>query len=98
MNIASISGKEGNPGQLAYASSKGGVIAATKTMGKDYAESVLCWLFVHASNSCLVLAGITINSVAPAVIRTAMVDAVPQSQVGMFGCEIYSWRRSLFFF
>ena len=32
INVASISGKEGNPGQASYASSKGAVIALTKTM------------------------------------------------------------------
>jgi NAD(P)-dependent dehydrogenase (short-subunit alcohol dehydrogenase family) len=71
INVASISGKEGNPGQLAYASSKGAVIAATKTMGKDYAKT-----------------GITINSIAPAVIETAMVKAMPISQVNMMKSKI----------
>ena len=50
INIASISGKEGNPGQASYSSSKGAVIALTKTMGKDYAhtgtyEYMLCYIF-----------------------------------------------------
>eukprot|EP00483_Globobulimina_turgida_P000947 UN00949 len=71
VNIASISGKEGNPGQVSYASSKGAVIALTKTMGKDYAKT-----------------GITINSLAPAVIQTAMVAAMPRSQVKMMTSKI----------
>ena len=64
VNIASVAGKEGNAGMVAYSASKGAVIALTKTVGKDYAET-----------------GITCNAVAPAVVRTAMVDAMPEEQV-----------------
>jgi len=64
VNIASIAGKEGNAGMLAYSSSKAAVIGLTKVMGKEYAET-----------------GITVNAIAPAVVRTAMVDAMPDSQV-----------------
>ena len=71
VNIASISGKEGNKGQSAYAASKGAVIALTKTMAKDYAQS-----------------GIIINSLAPAVIQTKMVQMMPQSQVNMMTSKI----------
>jgi len=64
VNIASIAGKEGNAGMLAYSSSKAAVIGLTKVLGKDYAET-----------------GITCNAVAPAVVRTAMVNALPEQQV-----------------
>ena len=37
VNIASIAGKEGNPLAAAYSSSKAGVIALTKAIGKDVA-------------------------------------------------------------
>lgn len=63
-NIASVAGKDGNAGMVAYSASKGAVIAMTKAMGKEYAES-----------------GITVNALAPAVVRTAMVDAMPEQQV-----------------
>src|SRR6266496_268296 len=62
--IASIAGKEGNAGMLAYSASKAAVIGMTKVQGKEYAET-----------------GITINALAPAVIRTAMVEAMPAAQV-----------------
>jgi len=39
VNIASIAGKEGNPMAAAYSSSKAGVIALTKAIGKDVAGS-----------------------------------------------------------
>jgi NAD(P)-dependent dehydrogenase (short-subunit alcohol dehydrogenase family) len=64
LHIASIAGKEGNAGMLAYSASKAAIIAMTKVQGKEYAET-----------------GITINALAPAVIRTALVDAMPEEQV-----------------
>jgi len=38
VNIASIAGKEGNPNASAYSSSKAGVIALTKSLGKELAQ------------------------------------------------------------
>lgn len=64
VNIASISGKEGNTGMLAYSTSKAAVIGLTKAVGKEYAET-----------------GVTINSLAPAVVRTQMVEDMPPMQV-----------------
>ena len=64
LHIASIAGKEGNAGMLAYSASKAAVIGMTKVQGKEYAES-----------------GITINAIAPAVIQTALVEAMPPEQV-----------------
>jgi NAD(P)-dependent dehydrogenase (short-subunit alcohol dehydrogenase family) len=39
VNIASIAGKEGNPNAVAYSASKAGVIALTKSLGKELAKS-----------------------------------------------------------
>lgn len=64
LHIASISGKEGNAGMLAYSAAKAAVIGMAKVQGKEYAEN-----------------GITVNALAPAVIRTPMVDALPEAQV-----------------
>lgn len=64
LHIASIAGKEGNAGMLAYSSSKAAVIGMTKVQGKEYATT-----------------GITINALAPAVIYTSMVEAMPEEQV-----------------
>lgn len=69
VNIASIAGKEGNAGMLAYSGSKAAVIGLTKVIGKDYAET-----------------GITCNAIAPAVIRTAMVDALVRSFLALLFC------------
>jgi 3-oxoacyl-[acyl-carrier protein] reductase len=64
LHIASVAGKEGNAGMLAYSASKAAVIGMTKVQGKEYAET-----------------GITVNALAPAVIQTALVDAMPPEQV-----------------
>jgi len=64
LHIASIAGKEGNAGMLAYSTSKAAVIGMTKVQGKEYAET-----------------GVTINAIAPAVIRTGMVELMPERQV-----------------
>jgi len=39
VNIASIAGKEGNPNASAYSASKAGVIALTKSLGKELAKT-----------------------------------------------------------
>jgi len=64
LHIASIAGKEGNAGMLAYSSSKAAVICMAKVQGSEYGEF-----------------GITVNALAPAVIRTPLVDAMPEAQV-----------------
>ena len=64
LHMASIAGKEGNAGMLAYSASKAAVIGMTKVQGKEYAET-----------------GITINALAPAVIQTPLVDALPERQI-----------------
>jgi 2-dehydro-3-deoxy-L-rhamnonate dehydrogenase (NAD+) len=64
LHIASIAGKEGNAGMLAYSASKAAVIGMTKVQGKELATT-----------------GVTVNAIAPAVIETAMVNALPPDQV-----------------
>ncbi|PYX57126.1 MAG: 3-oxoacyl-ACP reductase [Acidobacteria bacterium] len=39
VNIASVAGKEGNPNASAYSASKAGVIALSKSLGKELAEN-----------------------------------------------------------
>ena len=64
LHIASIAGKEGNAGMLAYSASKAAVIGMTKVQGKELAGT-----------------GVTVNALAPAVIQTPMVQALPEQQV-----------------
>ena len=62
--IASIAGKEGNPGMVGYSATKAGVIGLVKGVGKEDAET-----------------GITVNGLAPAVIRTAMNENTAPEQL-----------------
>jgi 3-oxoacyl-[acyl-carrier protein] reductase len=39
VNIASVAGEEGNPNAVAYSASKAGVIALTKSLGKELAQT-----------------------------------------------------------
>ncbi len=64
LHMASIAGKEGNAGMVAYSTSKAGIIGMTKSQGKEYAEF-----------------GITVNAMAPAVIKTPMHDTMPVEQI-----------------
>ncbi len=64
LHVASIAGKEGNPGMAAYSASKAALIGLVKSMAKDCATT-----------------GVTVNALAPAVIRTPLVDALPQATV-----------------
>lgn len=60
--IASIAGKEGNPGMVGYSTTKAGMLGLVKGVAKEYATT-----------------GITINGLAPAVIRTPMnADTSPE--------------------
>jgi 3-oxoacyl-[acyl-carrier protein] reductase len=38
VNVASLSGVKGNPGQVNYSAAKGGMIAATKALGQEIAK------------------------------------------------------------
>lgn len=62
--LASMAGKDGNPGMVGYASAKAGVIGLVKAIGKEYAET-----------------GITVNGMAPAVIRTPMNEKTAPDQL-----------------
>ena len=64
VNIASIAGKEGNPRMVAYSASKAGVIALSKSLGKE-----------------VVTDGICVNAVAPATVRTRILDQLTPEQV-----------------
>jgi 3-oxoacyl-[acyl-carrier protein] reductase len=59
VHMASIAGKEGNPGMSPYNTSKSGLIGYVKGVAKEIATQ-----------------GITINAIAPAVIRTPINETV----------------------
>lgn len=71
LHMASISGKEGNPLLVAYSSSKAGLIAMVKSVGKEYATT-----------------GVTVNSIAPALIDSPMTDSFSESQLAYLKSKI----------
>ncbi|WP_159714643.1 SDR family NAD(P)-dependent oxidoreductase [Geminicoccus flavidas] len=64
VNIASLAGKEGTPNASAYSAAKAGVLALTKSLGKELAGS-----------------GVLVNAVAPAAVRTAILEQMSPAHV-----------------
>jgi NAD(P)-dependent dehydrogenase (short-subunit alcohol dehydrogenase family) len=65
LNVASIAGKEGNPRLLSYSATKAGVICLSKSLAKEVAGR----------------GDITVNSIAPAVVQTHILDTIPKETV-----------------
>jgi 2-dehydro-3-deoxy-L-rhamnonate dehydrogenase (NAD+) len=77
VNVASIAGKEGNPMAAAYSASKAAVIAMTKSIGKDLAETgVLVNCVAPAVIQTRMLADMSEEHLA------YMVERIPMKRVG----------------
>ena len=63
VNITSIVGHTGNPGQANYAASKAGVLGMSKSLAYEVASR-----------------GITVNTIAPGFVTTAMTDKLSDDQ------------------
>lgn len=61
INISSVVGVAGNPGQANYCASKAGIIGLSKSLAKEIASR-----------------GITVNCVAPGMIKSPMVGKLPE--------------------
>ena len=77
INIASIAGKEGNPRMVPYSCTKAGVIALTKSLGKELATEGIC---VNAVFPAVVLTPI-LEQLTPAQVAY-MTDRIPMRRVG----------------
>jgi 3-oxoacyl-[acyl-carrier protein] reductase len=69
--MASIAGKEGNPGMVGYSSTKAGVIGLVKGVAKEFATT-----------------NITVNGIAPAVIKTTMNENTQPEQLAYMVAKI----------
>ncbi len=64
VNVASLAGKEGTPNASAYSAAKAGVLALTKSLGKELATT-----------------GVLVNAVAPAAVRTSLLEQMAPEHV-----------------
>lgn len=77
VNIASISGKEGNPMMCAYASAKAGVVGLTKSLGKELAmEGVLV--------NCITPGGVNNTNIMAGAPVTDADGKVPPPPMGRY--------------
>ncbi len=77
VNIASIAGLTGNPGQSNYAASKAGIIGLTKSLAKEYGER---GIRVNAVAPGLIRTDMTAS--LPEKQQEALVQAVPLRRAG----------------
>jgi 2-dehydro-3-deoxy-L-rhamnonate dehydrogenase (NAD+) len=91
VNIASIVGKDGNPGMSAYSASKAGVIAFTKSVAKEVART---GILVNCAVPGVIDAGLTDN--APDEERRLFLSRIPMGRMGRPGelAELVSWLAS----
>ena len=64
INIVSLSGLKGLPGQTNYSAAKAGVIGATKALAQEVGRH-----------------GITVNAIAPGLIKTDMTEAMDENEM-----------------
>ena len=91
VNIASVAGKDGNPDMSAYSASKAGVIAFTKSVGKETATT---GVLVNCVVPGVFDAGLT--GKAPAQERRLFLSRIPMGRMGQPQemAELVSWLAS----
>lgn len=77
LHIASIAGKEGNAGMVAYSSSKAAVIGLTKVQGKEYAETGVT---INALAPAVIQTPMV--DILPAATVKYMTDKIPMKRCG----------------
>lgn len=77
VNVSSIAGKEGNPNAVAYSASKAGVIALTKTLGKETAKS---GVLVNCVTPAVIQTPI-LDQVSPTHLEY-MISRIPMGRIG----------------
>ena len=77
VNIASLAGKEGNPNMAAYSASKSGVIALSKSLGKETAGGDIC---VNAVSPTVIRTPI-LDQITPQQVEY-MTSKIPRGRTG----------------
>jgi 3-oxoacyl-[acyl-carrier protein] reductase len=77
VNVASIAGKEGNPRMAPYSATKAGVIALTKSLGKELAAEGIC---VNAVSPAVIQTRI-LDQLTPEQV-SYMTDRIPMRRAG----------------
>jgi 3-oxoacyl-[acyl-carrier protein] reductase len=91
VNIASVAGKEGNPNAAAYAAAKGGLIAFTKALGKELAQSgVLVNCVTPAAAQTAILDQVTPEFVKYMLSRIPMGRFVKVEEIAALVCWLAS--------
>jgi NAD(P)-dependent dehydrogenase (short-subunit alcohol dehydrogenase family) len=92
VNIASIAGKDGNAGMSAYSASKAGVIALTKSVAKETAQT---GVLVNCLVPGIIDAGLTTHTATPQE-RELFTSRVPMGRMGRPEelAELASWLCS----
>jgi 2-dehydro-3-deoxy-L-rhamnonate dehydrogenase (NAD+) len=78
INIASISGKEGNPRMSAYSSSKAGVIGLTKALAKEVATK---GIYVNCITPAIIETDMFHNMTPD--VAASLVSKIPMGRVGL---------------
>jgi len=91
VNVASIAGKEGNPGMAAYSAAKGAVIAFTKAVGKETATT---GVLVNSVVPAVIDAGLTDGATEEE--RRQFLSRVPMGRMGRAEelAELVAWLAS----
>ena len=91
VNVASIAGKDGNPEMSAYSASKAGVIALTKSAGKELAQT---GVLVNCVVPAVFDTGLT--DAAPEAERALFASRVPMGRMGRAEelAELVAWLAS----
>lgn len=91
VNIASIAGKEGNPNMAAYSSSKGAVIALTKSLAKEFGNA---GIYINALAPAVIAT--PMNAATAEETLKYMISKIPLGRVGQAEevAETIAWMLS----
>jgi len=88
VHVASIAGKEGNPGMVSYSATKAGLIGMIKSQGKEYANDGIT---INALAPAVIGTPFIVNQ--PTEILDYMIARIPMGRVGLIAeaAEILAW-------